>query len=117
MTRKSWIASVGRIAAVLLSLGPAMALAQSPESFSPPAKPQFFAGIVAELDESHIKVARKLVGRALESHSFVIDSKTRMNKGAIKLKSRVTVRYRRRPEGDLALEVQLRPGARSGKTP
>jgi hypothetical protein len=35
-----------------------------------------------------------------------------MNKTTIKVKSRVTVRYRREPEGDLALEVQVRPAAR-----
>jgi hypothetical protein len=57
-------------------------------------------------------VSRKLVGRPLESRTFLIDANTRMNKASIKVKSRVTVRYQRRPEGDLALEVQARPAAR-----
>src|SRR3989442_1268174 len=106
------------LAAVILMHGPVEALAQNPETpapVAPAAKPQFFAGAVTELDESHIKVSRKLVGRPLESRTFIIDSKTKMNKTAIKVKSRVTVRYRRESEGDLALEVLVRPAARPSK--
>jgi hypothetical protein len=109
---------VACLAAVILWHGPIEVLAQNPDTpapAAPVAKPQFFAGTVTELDESHIVVSRKLVGRPLESRTFLIDSKTRMN-AVIKVKSRVTVRYRRRPEGDLALEVQARPAARP-KTP
>ncbi len=109
---------VACLAAVILLHGPVEVLAQNPDTpppAAPAAKPQFFAGSVTELDESHIVVSRKLVGRPLESRTFLIDSKTRMN-AVIKVKSRVTVRYRRRPEGDLALEVQARPAARP-KTP
>ena len=107
------------LAAVILMRGPVEALAQNPETPAPvvpAAKPQFFAGAVTELDESHIKISRKLVGRSPESRTFVIDSKTKMNKTAIKVKSRVTVRYQHIPEGgDLALEVQVRPAARPSK--
>lgn len=121
LTRKSWIARVWRIvaclAAILLVGGPIEALAQYPETppaaaAAPPTKPQFFAGSVMELDESHITVSRKLVGRSRESRIFLIDAKTKMNKTGIKVKSRVTVRYQRGPDGDLALEVQVRPAAR-----
>lgn len=103
---------VACLAALLLVRGPLALLAQSPEIPAPVAKPQFFAGTVTELDESHIKVSRKLVGRPLESRTFLLDSNSRMNRTAIKIKSRVTVRYRRRPEGDLALEVLARPATR-----
>jgi hypothetical protein len=106
---------VACLAAVLLLHGPVEALAQDPETpppAAPAARPQFFAGTVTELDESHIKVSRKLVGRPLESRTFVIDAKTKMNKITIRVKSRVTVRYRRQPDGDLALEVQVRPASR-----
>ncbi|HMJ61953.1 MAG TPA: hypothetical protein VK493_09335 [Bryobacteraceae bacterium] len=106
---------VACLAAVILMHGPVAVLAQNPEAplAAPAAKPQFFAGAVTELDESHIKISRKLVGRSPESRTFVIDSKTKMNKTAIKVKSRVTVRYQHLPEdGDLALEVQVRPAAR-----
>jgi hypothetical protein len=102
-------------AAVLLVGGPVEALTQNPETptpAAPPTKPQFFAGSVTELDESHITVSRKLVGRSRESRIFLIDAKTKMNRATIKVKGRVTVRYQRSPDGDLALEVQARPAAR-----
>lgn len=72
-------------------------------------RPQFFAGTVVELDANHIKVSRSLVGRPTESRSFTINASTKMNKAAIKLHNRVTVRYKRMPEGDVALEIQPRP--------
>jgi len=75
----------------------------------PVPRPQFFAGTVVELDASHIKVTRTLVGRPTESRSFAINAATKMNKPAIKMHSRVTVRYKRMPEGDLALEIQPSP--------
>jgi hypothetical protein len=80
-----------------------------------PAKPQFFAGTVVEFDSRHIKVARTLVGRPTESRSFAINAQTKMNKASIRVKTRVTVRYGRQPEGDIALEIQLRPAVRSPK--
>jgi hypothetical protein len=75
----------------------------------PPPRPQFFAGTVVELDQQHIRVTRTLVGRPTENRNFVINAATKMNKTAVKLHSRITVRYRRQPEGDVALEIQLRP--------
>jgi hypothetical protein len=75
----------------------------------PAARPQFFAGTVVELDGSHIKVTRTLVGRPTESRSFAINPATKMNKAATKLHNRVTVRYRHVNEGDVALEIQPRP--------
>jgi hypothetical protein len=77
---------------------------------APPApRPQFFTGTMVELDANHIKVTRTLVGRPTESRSFAINAATKMNKTAIKVHSRVTVRYKRLPEGDLALEIQPTP--------
>jgi hypothetical protein len=107
--------------AAVLSLGvPVRALEQTPDSpavTAPSPKPQFFAGVVTELDDGHIKVSRKLVGRPAESRTFLVDSNTKMNKAAIRTKSRVTVRYKRVPEGDLALEIQARPVSRPTKAP
>jgi hypothetical protein len=100
------------LAAVLLAHEPASVLAQSLESPAPVPKPQFFGGTVTELDEGHIKVSRKLVGHSLESRTFLIDANTRINRATIHIKGRVTVRYLRRPEGDLALEIQARPASR-----
>ena len=104
---------VACLAAGLLVSGTLPVQGQNHDDAPAPApKPQFFGGTVTELDDAHIKVSRKLVGRPLESRTFVIDANTRMNKAAIHIKGRVTVRYQRRPEGDLALEVQARPAGR-----
>ena len=75
----------------------------------PAAHPQFFAGTVVELDANHIKITRTLVGRPTESRSFAINPSTKMNKAAIKLHNRVTVRYKHLNDGDVALEIQPRP--------
>ena len=103
---------VACLVAGLLVGGRLPAQGQTHDTPAPAPKPQFFGGNVTELDDTHIKVSRKLVGHPLESRTFIIDANTRMNKEAIHIKGRVTVRYQRRPEGDLALEVQARPPAR-----
>jgi hypothetical protein len=81
----------------------------TPQPAVPPAHAQFFAGTVVELDANHIRVTRTLVGRPTESRSFAINATTKMNRAAIKLHNRVTVRYKRLPEGDVALEIQPPP--------
>ena len=75
---------------------------------SPLPKPQFFGGTVTALDASHITVARTSAGKSPEHRTFLINIKTKMSK-AVKVKARVTVRYRHMPEGDIALEIQLLP--------
>jgi hypothetical protein len=97
------------ITAMVCLFGMVAMLAQTPETPAPLPKPQFFAGTVTELDAMHVRVSRTLVGHAPENRSFLINAKTKMNRATVKVKSRVTVRYRRLPEGDVALEVQLRP--------
>ena len=100
----------------MLMGGSVQSLAQNPESppaTVPAAKPQFFAGEVTEVDQGHLIVSRKLVGHPLESRTFLLDAKTKMNRAAIKPKIRVTVRYRHDAEGDVALEVQARPAGRA----
>jgi len=86
-----------------------------PPDVPKPPKPQFFAGVVVEYDSEHLKVSRSLVGRPAETHVFALDPKTKISKGGIKLKSRVTVRYEHSPERDLALEIQVRPPKSSQK--
>ena len=81
-----------------------------------PAKAQFFAGIVMELDQQHIKVSRTLVGRSPEIRTFLVNPSTKMNQNSVKINARVTVRYRRQAEGDIAIEIQLRPSVRTPKT-
>ncbi len=109
------------LAAVLLTFGFAAAVPQKPENTlapaqAPPPRPQFFAGSVMEVDQQHIKVSRTLVGRPTETRTFVINAGTKMNKVAVKAKARVTVRYKRLPEGDIALEIQIRPSVRPAKS-
>lgn len=96
---------------------------QSPQADeNPPAAPaapvsepkaQFFAGTVTTVDATHIVVSRTLVGKAPESRTFLLQPKTKTNR-ALKIKQRVTVRYRHLPEGDVALEVLVKqPRARN----
>jgi hypothetical protein len=74
---------------------------------TPPPKPQFFAGTVTTVDSEHIIVSRTLVGKAPETRTFLIRAKTKLSK-SVRPKQRVTVRYQHLPEGDVALEVQVR---------
>jgi hypothetical protein len=107
--------------ALLLSL--AVAMPQSPDkpvtvaevAPQPPAKPQFFAGSLVEIDEQHVKVSRMLIGRPNQVRIFRIDAKTKINRASMKVKARVTVRYLRLPDGDIALEIQLRPAVHAAK--
>ncbi|HEY1947568.1 MAG TPA: hypothetical protein VGG97_11210 [Bryobacteraceae bacterium] len=109
--------------ALLLSLAVAMPQSQSPDkpvtvaevALQPPAKPQFFAGSVIEIDEQHVKVSRTLIGRPNQARVFRIDAKTKINRASVKMKARVTVRYLRLPDGDIALEIQLRPAVHATK--
>ncbi len=100
---------VARLVTALYLWAALLTFAQSPNASAPPSsRPQFFAGIVTSLDDQHITVSRSLVGRAPESRTFVINADTTLNRTALKVKSRVTVRYQRKPEGDVALEIQIR---------
>ncbi len=97
------------LAAYQNSNAPAPAPAQTTQPVPPRA--QFFAGAIVELDATHVKVSRTLVGRPTESRSFTITPATKMNKTAIKLHTRVTVRYKHLPDtgNDIALEIQPHP--------
>lgn len=75
---------------------------------APLPKPQFFGGTVTALDAQHISVSRTSPGKSPEHRTFLVNAKTKMNK-SVKVKARVTVRYRHMPEGDVALEIQIRP--------
>ncbi len=108
-----------RLAITVLIFCVTAVLAQTPSDPSPPQplpRPAFFAGTVTELDAQHIRVSRTLVGHAPENRSFLINEHTKMNRSSVKVKSRVTVRYRRMPEGDIALEVQVRPSTRGSRS-
>src|SRR5438876_6504892 len=104
---------VTRVFAALLFWSAAWMLAQPAGYQSAPAapKPQFFAGIVTDLSKERITVSRSLFGRPPEKRTFLIGPKTKLSR-PLKIKTRVTVRYQHLPEGDVALEVQVRSQTR-----
>ena len=103
---------VGRAFAALLLASAVWISGQTPAPPAAPSKPQFFAGMVTELTVQQITVSRTPLGQAPEKRSFVITPKTKLNK-ALKVKSRVTVRYQHVSEADVALEVELQPRLRT----
>jgi len=62
---------------------------------------------VTDLSVQQITVSRTPIGRPPEKRTFVITSKTKMNKTALKVTSQVTVRYLHVAEADVALKIQL----------
>jgi hypothetical protein len=104
---------VARTLAVLFFGGVLWILAQPAENQGPPARPkaQFFAGIVTGLSSQHVTVSRSLVGRPRENRTFLIRPETKTSR-PLRVRARVTVRYRHLPEGDVALEIQVRSQTR-----
>ncbi len=99
-------------AACLLLLVPCLgahSLNQStfPLSLTKP-KSQFFAGVVTRISPGLVVVSRRIPGRAPEHRTFLITPRTKMTRG-LRLRLRVTVRFQRMIEGDIALEIQIRP--------
>jgi hypothetical protein len=87
-----------------------LALAQTPDRPPPPPPPQtaqFFAGTVTAVDEEHITVSQKLVGRPTVNRTFLINPQTKMIKPLVVPKAKVTVRYQHVSGADLALEIQV----------
>jgi hypothetical protein len=103
-----WL-KVTRALAVLMFCSTLRMLAQPAGNQSAPAHPkaQFFAGIVTELSSGRVTVSRSLVGRPRENRCFLIRPETKLSR-PLKVRARVTVRYRHLPEGDVALEIQVR---------
>lgn len=71
---------------------------------------EFFSGIVAELSSEKITVSRTVLGKRAERRTFRINSDTRIE-GKLSLKARVTVRFTALEDGDLALQILVRPAA------
>ncbi|MFL6352402.1 MAG: hypothetical protein ACJ74Z_11210 [Bryobacteraceae bacterium] len=104
---------VTRAIATLVFLSALWVMAQAPGNQDAPPRPkaQFFAGIVTDLGAKHVTVSRSLVGRPRENRTFMITHRTKVSR-PLRMKSRVTVRYVRMPEGDEALEIQVRSQTR-----
>lgn len=92
---------------VLAAVCALLAFAQESRKPAVKVKAQFFAGIVTEIDATHITVSRSVGGRSPEQHTFLINSQTKIGKG-LHTKQRVTVRYMASPDGDVALEILVR---------
>jgi hypothetical protein len=105
--------TITRAVAALLFCSALWTVAQAPGNQDAPPRPkaQFFAGIVTDLDREHVTVSRSLVGRPRENRTFLITRQTKMSR-PVRIRSRVTVRYRNFPEGDVALEIQVRSQTR-----
>jgi hypothetical protein len=84
-----------------------LAFAQERQNPGAAVKAQFFAGIITEVDATHITVSRSVGGRSPEQHTFLINSQTKIGK-TLRTKQRVTVRYAASPDGDVALEILVR---------
>ena len=69
---------------------------------------QFVSGVVASLGSDRIVVRRTGSGRAPEQFTFLIVSETRVE-GKLRVQARVTVGYKRGPDGDVAVRVIVRP--------
>jgi hypothetical protein len=109
---------IARLFAALLLLKLSIVAQTTDSSPAPPqrsSKPLFFAGTVTALDSKQITVSRTPVGRSPEHRTFLINAKTRMNKAALKLRARVTVKYQHVEDGDVALEIEPQPSGRSSK--
>jgi hypothetical protein len=76
----------------------------------PPSEPNyaFFSGIVEEFSDARITVSRVLPGKPTETRSFIINSGTKVE-GRIDNKSRVTVGFETRDDGDVAVRIIVRP--------
>jgi hypothetical protein len=103
------------IVSALLSMGSAWGQDLHDQPPPTPAKAQFFAGVVTELDSSHITVSRQLAGRTPEQHTFIINKMTKIGK-TLHLKQRVTVRYRPESDGNIALEISVRTPSKTSRS-
>lgn len=80
--------------------------AQEAEAASPTLPAQFFHGTITHYSSSFVTVSRTLVGKRPESRRFRILRTTKVHH-ALRVRAKVTVRYKHLPEGDVALEIQI----------
>ena len=98
-----WLAVIG----VFLVLGASIAVrSQDPPAAAQP-QDQYFAGIVTLLSDTSITITRTVLGKPTV-RNFMITPDTVMQGGKPKLKSRVTVKWVTREEGDLAVKIIVR---------
>jgi hypothetical protein len=74
----------------------------------PPAKDQFFTGLVIAIDEESLTVSRAATGKNSATKTFVVTAATRFEGGKPQVRARVTVRYVATEDGDTAVHIILR---------
>ncbi len=79
------------------------------------AEAAFFSGIVEELPDGRVTVSRTALGKS-ENRSFLIKPTTKIE-GKLKTKARVTVRFHASDEGDVAVQIIVRPASQNPPTP
>ena len=70
-------------------------------------KTDFFSGIVTELSQTSVTVNRKGIGQDSATHTFTIDSKTRVE-GKLRVRAKVTVRFVSDEQGLVAVHIIVR---------
>ncbi len=72
-----------------------------------PAQADFFSGIVTEFSANSLTVNRKGIGQDSATHTFVIDTNTRVE-GKLKVRAKVTVRFISGEQGLVAVHIIVR---------
>ncbi len=80
--------------------------AQEAAAASTTVPAQFFHGTITHYTSNFVTVSRTLVGKRPESRRFRILRTTKVHR-ALRVRAKVTVRYKHLPEGDVALEIQI----------
>jgi hypothetical protein len=78
-------------------------------------RPQFFAGTVTAITDDQIIVSRTIVGHPPDTRTFELTPKTKLNRNLCKTDAKVTVRYQRLSEGNVALQVLVHSETKSTK--
>jgi hypothetical protein len=68
---------------------------------------EFVSGIITDLPPGKIVVNRALIGKPVESRTFLLTSETKIE-GKLRPKVRVTVGFKPSDEGDVAVRVIVR---------
>jgi hypothetical protein len=80
--------------------------AQDPPPAAEEPEYEFFSGVVEELSNGRITVSRTALGKT-ETRTFTINAETKVE-GQLRTKVRVTVRFKKADEGEVAVHIIVR---------
>ncbi|HVP45161.1 MAG TPA: hypothetical protein VMT32_01210 [Bryobacteraceae bacterium] len=94
---------------LLLLLSTASPVSMRAQDNAPAEEPlnEFFSGVVTELSGEKITVVKAVLGKNSETRTFLISANTRVE-GKLRVKARVTVRYKRDEDANRALHIIVR---------